>query len=251
MPMAGVTAANYTEMAQQFILDNGNQGFVLLPDMHNERRIWEKYQEIKGIKWNKSIAWWLYGDHKYNHVVTLPSQWPWQFDRSVDEGMLVDDAREIRPWLPTPPQATKARPETMAAMREHIRKAGLDHLPETDLRRRTAVAEWSREVVKEAVARAFLNCPHISPLDPIRKGTPKGWTGLMPPPAQGTARAAWGPDPVDEQPAKPRWQYDPAKAAHYPMWWLCLTQEERWKLQAQGKAPKPRRGDDPLDDPLD
>jgi hypothetical protein len=260
MPMAGVTAANYTEKAVEFAKEVGTS-FEIKRDMTLHLSAWNSYFKFKAMgrlstPWDKPVApaqWRVMFSLGRNFHV--PAEWPWQFDQAIEEVMLGDYANpaevaRLKHLIDQPlhPMRKKARPETTASAMKFLREAEVDHLPTDHSDRKKAVADWAKWYGRQRDPDAYRN---MAANDPNRQGAPRGWTGAATSPAQGTARATVEVDLQEAEPAKKKWQYDPAKAHHYPMWWLLLTKEERWELQAQGKAPKPIEGDDPLDDPVE
>ena len=82
--MPGVTAENYVAATIAFATMAGNC-FMIDPGMHAERQAWARYYNLKGMDSQaRKMRWWLEGEHGFTRLYAVPSQWPEQFDQSVE-----------------------------------------------------------------------------------------------------------------------------------------------------------------------
>jgi hypothetical protein len=194
-PLPGVTAENYTEMAQQYATAAGQCHAIVITDTGKEEdwdhlpqlSAWNAYYRIKGMKRvgkhhpdMKVMAQWRVMI-KMRGSFVVPCQWPWQFDQSITEMMLGDfrspvELRRLQKLVERDRQGTRtreARPETVAEAMAFLKDKGVDHLPPEHELRRKATADWARAAIRMGGDRG-----RYAAGDPNRLGPPKGWAGV-------------------------------------------------------------------------
>lgn len=178
--MAGITAENYVEMAQAFVLMSGTGGYMITAEKPVHWSAWNAYYKFKKFgherspyEAQKKSAMRIMIEKHERYMV--PAEWPWEFDIEVTELHLGDyRSMDQLERFKIAPKVTRARAETVASAMAFLQEQRVDHLPKDHADRLKATAAWAKiEMRKAGIPGRILD--RMAENDPNRLGAPKGW----------------------------------------------------------------------------